>query len=176
MGVTAADVVMLGRVGETALSGASLAGQIQYIMTLFLFGLTSGATVLTAQYWGKKDTLAIEKIMGIALRLSICISVLFAIGACFFPRVLMMIFTSEEQLIVAGVEYLRIVGISYLFMGVSQIYLCVMRSVCLLYTSMAANQDASAVKEGKRLAEEKRLLLSVKDLKIHYPVKVRRCV
>lgn len=38
---------------------------------------------------------------------------------------------------------------------------------------MAANQDASAVKEGKRLAEEKRLLLSVKDLKIHYPVKVR---
>lgn len=53
VGVTAADVVMLGRVGETALSGSSLAGQVQYIMTLFLFGLTSGATVLTAQYWGK---------------------------------------------------------------------------------------------------------------------------
>ena len=61
VGVTAADVVMLGRVGETALSGASLAGQIQYIMTLFLFGLTSGATVLTAQYWGKKDIDTIEK-------------------------------------------------------------------------------------------------------------------
>ena len=41
VGVTAADVVMLGAVGETALSGASLAGQVQYIMTLFLFGLTS---------------------------------------------------------------------------------------------------------------------------------------
>ena len=54
VGVTAADVVMLGRVGETALSGSSLAGQVQYIMTLFLFGLTSGATVLTAQYWGEK--------------------------------------------------------------------------------------------------------------------------
>lgn len=54
VGVTAADVVMLGRVGETALSGSSLAGQVQYIMTLFLFGLTSGATVLTAQYWGKR--------------------------------------------------------------------------------------------------------------------------
>lgn len=38
VGVTAADVVMLGRVGETALSGSSLAGQVQYIMTLFLFG------------------------------------------------------------------------------------------------------------------------------------------
>lgn len=40
VGVTAADVIMLGAVGEKALSGASLAGQIQYIMTLFLFGLT----------------------------------------------------------------------------------------------------------------------------------------
>ena len=32
VGVTAADVVMLGRVGETALSGSSLAGQVQYII------------------------------------------------------------------------------------------------------------------------------------------------
>ena len=55
VGVTAADVIMLGAVGEDALSGASLAGQVQYIMTLFLFGLTSGATVLTAQYWGKGE-------------------------------------------------------------------------------------------------------------------------
>ena len=41
VGVTAADVIMLGAVGEKVLSGASLAGQVQYIMTLFLFGLTS---------------------------------------------------------------------------------------------------------------------------------------
>ena len=53
--VTSADVVMLGWVGETALSASSLAGQVQFIMTLFFFGLTSGAAVLTAQYWGKKD-------------------------------------------------------------------------------------------------------------------------
>ena len=46
--VTSADVVMLGRVGETVLSGSSLAGQVQFILTLFIFGLTSGAAVLTA--------------------------------------------------------------------------------------------------------------------------------
>ena len=51
VGVTAADVIMLGRVGEKVLSGASLAGQIQFIMTLIFMGITSGATVLTAQYW-----------------------------------------------------------------------------------------------------------------------------
>ena len=67
VGVSAADVVMLGLVGETALSGASLAGQVQFIMMLLIFGMTSGAVVLTAQYWGKKDTRTIEKSHG-ALR------------------------------------------------------------------------------------------------------------
>ena len=42
--VTSADVVMLGRVGETVLSASSLAGQVQFIMTLIFFGLTSGAS------------------------------------------------------------------------------------------------------------------------------------
>jgi len=64
VGVTAADVIMLGRVGEKVLSGASLAGQVQYIMTLFLFGLTSGATVLTAQYWGKGDKIRSRRFSG----------------------------------------------------------------------------------------------------------------
>ena len=59
---------MLGEVGETVLSGSSLAGQVQFVLTLFLFGLTSGAAVLTAQYWGKKDMRTIEKVMGIAFR------------------------------------------------------------------------------------------------------------
>ena len=67
--------VMLGRVGETVLSGSSLAGQVQFVLTLFLFGLTSGAAVLTAQYWGKKDMRTIEKVMGIAFRFSIIVSV-----------------------------------------------------------------------------------------------------
>ena len=67
VGVTAADVVMLGRVGEKVLSGASLGGQVPFILNLFLFGIASGAAVLTAQYWGKKDTVSIEKILGINL-------------------------------------------------------------------------------------------------------------
>lgn len=54
--VTSADVIMLGKVGETVLSASSLAGQVLFILTLVLFGLTSGAAVLTAQYWGKRTS------------------------------------------------------------------------------------------------------------------------
>lgn len=129
VGVTAADVIMLGAVGEKALSGASLAGQIQYIMTLFLFGLTSGATVLTAQYWGKGDHDAIEKILGMAVKAAVCVTALFTVAALAIPELLMQIFTSDPVVISEGVKYLRIVAFTYVMMGVTQAYLYIMRSV-----------------------------------------------
>lgn len=129
VGVTAADVIMLGRVGEKVLSGASLAGQIQYIMTLFLFGLTSGATVLTAQYWGKKDRKAIEKILGMTVKAAILVTAVFTVAALSIPDLLMRIFTNDPTVIEQGAMYLRIVAFSYVLMGITQGYLYVMRSV-----------------------------------------------
>lgn len=129
VGVTATDVVMLGRVGEKVLSGASLAGQVQFIMTLIFFGITSGATVLTAQYWGKKDTRTIEKILGMGLTAGLVTAAVFAVLALTIPEILLRIFTSDPEVIAQGVMYLRIVGISYLFMSVTQMYLNIMRSI-----------------------------------------------
>ena len=129
VGVTAADVVMLGAVGEDALSGASLAGQVQYIMTLFLFGLTSGATVLTAQYWGKGDKDAIEKILGIAVKTAVFVTALFTAAALAAPGLLLRIFTGDPVVIAEGIKYLRIVAFTYVMIGITQAYLYIMRSV-----------------------------------------------
>ena len=70
VGISSIDVIMLGRVGEKVLSGASLGSQINFIMSLLLFGLMSGASVLTAQYWGKKDLHSIQTIWGMAMKIS----------------------------------------------------------------------------------------------------------
>ena len=129
VGVTATDVIMLGKVGEKVLSGASLAGQIQYIMTLIFYGVTSGATVLTAQYWGKKDTRTIEKVLGMGLSAGLIVAVVFAGAALGMPETLMRIYTSDPDVISEGVKYLRIVGFSYVFMAVTQVYLNIMRSI-----------------------------------------------
>ena len=111
VGVTAADVIMLGKVGETALSGASLAGQVQYIMVLFLFGLTSGATVLTAQYWGKGDKKAIEKILALGMKAAIAVTAVFTVAALVIPGVLMKIFTNDPAVIAQGILYLSLIHI-----------------------------------------------------------------
>ncbi len=129
VGVTSTDVIMLGRVGETALSGVSLANQIYFILSLLYFGLTSGACVLTAQYWGKKDTRTIEKIMGISFRISILGGAVFGAAAIFIPRYLMLIFTSDEAVIEAGIRYLQIVGFSYVLSAFTNVYLNIIRSI-----------------------------------------------
>ena len=129
VGVTAADVLMLGRVSEKVLSGASLAGQIQFVMTLILFGTTSGATVLTAQYWGKKDTQTIEKILGMGMTIGVSCAALFTIVAEIIAEVLLHIYTSDPAVIAEGVKYLRIVALSYVLMAATQVYLYIMRSI-----------------------------------------------
>lgn len=129
VGITSVDVLMLGKVSETVLSAASLAGQVQFIMILIFFGLTSGAAVLTAQYWGKGDTKSIEKIMGICMRFSLLVSIFFTAAVLLFPAQIMKIFTSEAPVIAEGVKYLRIVSMSYILMAITMIYLNIMRSV-----------------------------------------------
>lgn len=129
VGVTAADVIMLGKVSETVLSGSSLAGQVQWVMNLIFFGISSGASVLTAQYWGKKDVDTVEKILGIGLGISMMVSIVFFLAALLFPMSLMRIFTKEQAVLEEGVKYLGIVAFSYLIMGFTNNYLNIIRSV-----------------------------------------------
>jgi putative MATE family efflux protein len=129
VGMASIDVLMLGKVSETVLSAASLANQVQFIMILIFFGLTSGAAVLTAQYWGKSDIKSIEKIMGICMRFSLIVAVFFTAAVLIFPAQVMSIFTNERPVIAEGVKYLKIIAISYILMSITMIYLNIMRSV-----------------------------------------------
>lgn len=129
VGVASADVIMLGRVGETALSASSLAGQVFFVMALILFGLTSGASVLSAQYWGKKDRQTIEKILGISLRTGIMVGIFFTAIVRINPVFVMRLFSTEEAVIGEGVKYLRVISLSYILSAITIVYFNVIRSV-----------------------------------------------
>lgn len=87
-GLNMVDTVMLGSLGENQISASSIANQPYFIFTVFMFGLASGACVLTAQYWGKGDTNAISKIMTLAIRASVICSLFLHLLSLFFQRVL----------------------------------------------------------------------------------------
>lgn len=133
--IVSTDVIMLSKVGEKVLAGASLASQIQFIMTLIFFGITSGATILTAQYWGKGDRRTVEKILALSLRLSLGVAFLFFCIATFFPRQAMSVFSKDLLVVEQGVSYLRIIGFSYLLTAVTMVYLNVLRSIEKVFIS-----------------------------------------
>lgn len=125
--VAAADAVMLGAVEQNSMAAVSLATQIQFVQNMFLSASTSALGILGAQYWGKGDKVAMNKIFCMSLRIAGLISLAFFAGCVFFPRQLMMLFASEKVLIDIGVGYLRIAGWSYLLTGISQCYLAIMK-------------------------------------------------
>ena len=83
--VSSADVVMLNYVGQSSISAVSLASNYANVLHMVFYGLGTGATILSAQYWGKKDMRAIQVIEGIALRFSLLISMIFSAFALFAP-------------------------------------------------------------------------------------------
>ena len=126
--VSSADVLMLNSVGQSAISATSLATQYSNILQNIFFGLGSGVAILCAQYWGKQDLKSIEKVQGIGLRFSLMATLLFALPSIFAPELMMQIYTNDAELIQLGISYLRIVGISHLFWGISETFFYTLRS------------------------------------------------
>lgn len=140
--VSSADVIMLNYVGQSAISAVSLAAQYTSILFMVYYGLGTGVTMLCAQYYGKKDFQAIRVIEGIALRFSVSLSVLFAVLVLICPRLLMTLFTNDAELIALGATYLRVMSITYLCWGVTEVYLSVLRSIGRVQISMVLNMLA----------------------------------
>lgn len=143
--VSASDALMVGVIGQDLLSAVSLASQVTFVYNLFLAALTIGTSMFAAQYWGKGDKNAIERILGIVLRTSMLVSAVFFAGTMFTPKLLMRIFTEDPVLTVYGTDYLRIVSVTYLMCGISQIYLCIMKNSGLAAKSMVISSTAAGL-------------------------------
>ena len=137
--VSSADVVMLNYVGQSSISAVSLAANYASVLFMVYYGLGTGATLLCAQYWGKKDLQAIRVVEGIALRFSLLITLVFSGFALFASELMMRLFTTDAELIRIGAEYLRIMSFTYLCWGFIEIYLAVLRSVGKVTIAMALN-------------------------------------
>ena len=127
--VNIADTVMLGYVSQTAMSASSLANQFTFILFCLYYGMATGASVLCAQYWGKGDKKTVERILGLAERISLIVSFVFFVISFSVPATIMKIFTSSPDTIAAGSEYLRVISFSFMFMGFSQVFMSALRSI-----------------------------------------------
>lgn len=134
--VSMADTMMLGSLGEVQLSASAIGNNLFFILMVLMFGLGGGASVMTSQYYGKKDMEPIHKIMSIMYRVCIVITLTFVGIAVFIPRQFISIFTTDQAVIEVGIKYLRIVSIGYVFYALTNCTITVLRSVKTVKISM----------------------------------------
>ncbi len=129
IGVNMTDTIMIGSLGENALSATALANQFVNIFHIGCMGIAMGASVLTARYWGMKDLRALKKTITIMLRICVLFASLFMAITIISPLFLMRLYTNDNQVINQGVLYLKWMVPCYLLMGLSLTCTIVLRSV-----------------------------------------------
>lgn len=129
IGVNMLDTIMLGSLGETALSASSLANQFINIYQIACMGLGMGASVLVSRFWGMKDGRSIKKTITIMFRLCILVGLIFTVLTILLAGPIMRIYTPDPEIIEKGVEYFRWSIPTYLLLGLSLTATIVIRSV-----------------------------------------------
>ncbi len=123
------DTIMLGELGDVAISASALANQPFFIYSMIIFGLAGGALALNSQYWGQKNVVPIRQIMTFIIRVSMVVGLLLFIVVQLFPEQVMMIYTKDPEVIFEGAKYLRIISWTYVMFGFTSSCLMMMRSV-----------------------------------------------
>ncbi|MCR3761302.1 MATE family efflux transporter [Clostridium felsineum] len=139
------DNIIIGGLGETAIAGVGLANQYFFLLDLALFGTCSGASIFTAQYWGKRDTKNIKRVLGICLIATIVLSGIFTLGALIFPQTIIGFFSADKNVISLGANYLRIICLSYIVTGISFAYSIILRTVGEVKIPMFVSGTALAI-------------------------------
>lgn len=124
-----ADNVMIGSLGDSAVSGVYMGNQIQTVLQILCTGIEMTLLLLCSQYWGKKDTSSIHKIISVGVRFSFVLGLFFTVICATFPRQVIRLFTPEPDVIAAGTEYLSVVSFSFFFFFLTQVLIASMRSV-----------------------------------------------
>ena len=144
--LNAVDVLMVGQLGETAVAAVGLAGQVFFLMTLFLFGVGSGAAIFSAQFWGRGDLANVRRILGLALILAVTGSALFSLVAILAPAWVLSIYTHDPAVIAEGSLYLRVVGLCYVPTAISVTYAIILRSTRQVKVPMVVSVSALSLK------------------------------
>ena len=123
------DTVMIGSLGQSSIAAVGLANKVFFVFTLLLFGVVSGSSILTAQYFGKNDIKNIRKVLGMSLIIGLIGSIIFVIPSLICPKIVMSIFTPNENTIKIGASYLAIAAISYPLTAITNVYVALLRGV-----------------------------------------------
>lgn len=140
--VDTVNSIMLGSIDQIQMSALSQANQIFFVYYAICNGIASGASVLLAQHWGKKDYNSISTIIAISIRIVTLFGLIVSILVGLFPQLFMRIYSSDPQIILIGSSHLRRVALMYTVCGISTLLLGASRALeqvrIILFTNIVS--------------------------------------
>ncbi|MBO7531184.1 MAG: MATE family efflux transporter, partial [Lachnospiraceae bacterium] len=130
IGVNMLDTMMVGSLGDDALTATSMANSFISVFQILCMGLGMGASVLVSRYWGMKKTgaqdeqsknagRALKQTVCLMLRLNITLASIFAILTWLIPDIIMSSYSGKPHIIALGVRYFNYSIATYFFVGLS---------------------------------------------------------
>ncbi|WDP90172.1 MAG: MATE family efflux transporter [Desulfobacter sp.] len=140
--MTVIDILMVGQLNETAIAAVGIATQFVFIFIVIQYGIHSGISIFTAQYWGKKDLSRIKQLSGLGILAGLAVAALFSFIALILPDQLMSLFSKDPAVVVLGSGYLKIVGITFAFSAVIFSFMSNLRALGFVRVPMVCSMVA----------------------------------
>lgn len=140
--VNLVDNLMIGNLSETSLAAAAVAGQVNFLVLLFLFGVTSGSAILMSQFFGAQKLREIRRSMGLALLTAAPGIAAVTLLSVIEPRILLRLFTPDPEVLELAASYQRIISLSYPATMITNLLAATLRSTREVRLPMAASTIA----------------------------------
>lgn len=108
------DNLMVGSLGDIAVSACSVANQYFLLYTFVISGLIGGMTLISAQAWGNKNVFICKKMISLSLILCGITAVIFTFLTLLNTEFIVQIYTDSKALLLPTTSYLTILTWSFL--------------------------------------------------------------
>lgn len=122
------DTIMVGRLGDIALSSVNISSQFPFLYMMSIMGIANAGLIIASQAFGNQRPDRVKAM------LSFCFKIGFVLNAVFFslsyliPGTIVSIYTDNAAIIETGAKYLKILSWSMLFQSVSLTATVILRS------------------------------------------------
>ena len=125
------DNMMIGGVGQDALTAVTVANRCYMLATSVIFGLTGAAGIFIAQNYGAQKKERCQKFFNINLVFSLLIMLFFTVILVAVPQWTLHVFTKTPEIVMLGLEYNSFVRFTYIPYGISVTCMMAMRAIGL---------------------------------------------
>ena len=122
------DGVMVSSLGTAPYAAVTQMSRYMFLFNITLFGVVSGSSIFFAQYWGKKDIAGLRAVMGMCLRITLPLGLVFGGTAILFPQLVVSFFLPAGESAAFAREYLQIVALGMIITAADMVFASAMKS------------------------------------------------